>query len=109
MFPQKKRLSLSAAKQAGWTPLHTAAERDDEDALELLIKAGADVNAVTGDGRTALRLAVEEDCAEACRVLLEHGADASLAARDGLTPEAWAREHAGDCSAVLDTVFTAKK
>ena len=63
---------------------------------------------MTGDGRTPLRLAVEEDCAEACKALLGHGADASLAAKDGLTPEAWARAHAGDCGSVLESVFTAK-
>ena len=37
---------------------------------------------------------------------LSVGADASLAARDGLTPEAWARAHAGDCGSVLESVFT---
>lgn len=41
---------VEARDALGKTPLHTAAERDDGDAIELLAGAGADVNAMTGDG-----------------------------------------------------------
>lgn len=40
------------------TPLHYAADRGHGEVLEVLLSAGADVNAVDGDGQTALMTAV---------------------------------------------------
>ncbi len=45
----------------GWTALHHAVQTDSEDCVRMLIRAGADINAVTSkswDGTTPLRLAV---------------------------------------------------
>ena len=53
---------LTAKDSNGWEPLHEAARGGHKDAVELLVKHGADVNAVSnhGRGKTPLRLAVEE-------------------------------------------------
>ncbi len=60
----------------GVTPLMMAASSNDRDALELLIQAGADVNAVeTERGQTALDFAAAFDQPDAVKVLLQHGAN----------------------------------
>jgi ankyrin repeat protein len=61
------------------TALQRAAEEGDYETVELLIDAGADVNATPGSDRTALALAIESNKAslEKVRLLLEHGADAN--------------------------------
>lgn len=59
----------------GWQPLHFTASREDMDealeVAELLIRNGADVNAVTADGETSLHLSKN---ATMTRFLLDQGA-----------------------------------
>lgn len=72
--------------QAGWTPLHVAAERGDVDEVRRLLAGNADVNAAAKDGRTALHLAAEGGETEVVQTLLKH--DPNLDPRDakGRTP-----------------------
>ena len=77
----------------GATPLHFAARRADHPAIiEVLLEAGADVNAQDQDGRTPLHFAAQyNDNRAVIRILLEAGADASARTESGRTPESYAR------------------
>lgn len=70
------------ADSDGRTGLHRLPfeEEEDEDTLEvagMLLRAGADPNAVDGNGQTPLMLAAEHGDLAMVRWLLEHGADPS--------------------------------
>ena len=70
----------------GYTPLQIAADRAYKPAAELLLKAGADVNAVNKDGWVALCLAVMQKHLEMAQLLLAHNADPNARDKDGQTP-----------------------
>jgi len=77
-------------------PLHYAADgypdRSPEDVkrqvrmIELLLEAGADIQAQDKNGATPLHRAVRTRCAAAVRCLLAAGADATLRNKPGSTP-----------------------
>jgi len=69
----------------GGTPLSFAAELGCLDMAELLLKEGADVNAVVSNGRTALYYAAHKGHFEIVKLLLEYNADVNNKANDGLT------------------------
>jgi ankyrin repeat protein len=85
-------LSIAAAPQAttggpdGTTALHQAVHRDDDAAVERLIRAGADVRAATRYGITPLYLACVNGRAAIVERLLAAGADPNGALPDGETP-----------------------
>ena len=66
------------------TPLHLAAEHDHAEVAELLIEAGADVEAWTSWGATPLEWAGVLGSRRAGDVLLAHGARLTLASAAGL-------------------------
>ena len=55
------------------TPLMLAAEYNNSEVAETLVKHHADQNMIDGDGNTAVILAVESDCPEVLEVLVAHG------------------------------------
>ncbi len=57
------------------TPLHYAALEDDADAVETLLKCGADPNAADVQGFTPLHLAAQAYATASARLLLDAGAD----------------------------------
>ncbi|CAL5227071.1 g9975 [Coccomyxa viridis] len=59
----------------GTTPLHLAAEFGGAEAVQLLIRCGAEVNAGRSNGQTALFEAAFAGCIDAAKALLQHGAD----------------------------------
>lgn len=67
-------------------PLHSALAGDHPGVAELLIEAGADVNARQGGGWTPLHAAVRNRSIETIRLLLSHGGDPRRPADDGTTP-----------------------
>ena len=70
----------------GPTPLMSAAERGDREAVALLVERGADVNAKEGcEGRTALMGAAGYAHSGVVALLLECGADANIKRNDGWT------------------------
>jgi ankyrin repeat protein len=65
---------LDATDQAGRTPLLVLAEEPDrEDVIELLLKAGADVNAAARDGSHALDIAILREEDEKASLLRRYG------------------------------------
>src|SRR5262245_4426360 len=71
--------SAQVADADGTTPLHGAVRRDDVATAKQLIKAGADVKAVTRYGVTPLGMAALNGSAAMLRVLLDAGANPSTA------------------------------
>jgi ankyrin repeat protein len=76
----------------GWTPLHLAVLFEQKEAIETLVKLGADVNAKNKEAETPLWIAISElkkpDIAE---LLLDLGAKINTRRGDlGITPLDWA-------------------
>lgn len=74
-------------------PLHSAAAGGHPKLVQLLLKAGAAVNATDSAGYTALHASAQNGDLESIRALLAHKAHAGWAAADGKTPIDVAREH----------------
>lgn len=66
--------------------LHLAALRGDYHAVEILLDAGAQVNARGDMGNTPLHLAAKGGHREVFALLLKHGADTGLVNEFGSTP-----------------------
>jgi ankyrin repeat protein len=76
---------------SGWlTPLTLAAREGDVEMARILVSAGADVNATTGDGKTALALAIFNGNYEAASFLVDNKADVNKADAQRFTPLFWA-------------------
>jgi uncharacterized protein len=76
---------------SGWlTPLMLAAREGDVELVGVLLKAGADVNAVSGDGKTALALAIFNGNYDAASLLVDSKADVNRADAQRFTPLFWA-------------------
>ena len=67
-------LGADADANKGITPLHTAALANDFATAEVLLKAGADVNAKDNYGRTPLHVAASQNASETAEVLGRYGA-----------------------------------
>lgn len=77
-------VGLSIMVEAAATaPVADAAKRGDRDAVKVLLKEAADVNAAQGDGMTALHWAAMNGDADMARMLLVAGANAKAVTRLG--------------------------
>ncbi|KAK0135691.1 Ankyrin repeat and SOCS box protein 3 [Merluccius polli] len=70
---------LEAVDDHNITPLFVAAQYGRHECLEILVGAGADVNAQADDLATPLMLASQEGHERCVEILVEHGADPNLA------------------------------
>jgi ankyrin repeat protein len=87
-------------------PLNYAANWNNVPALELLLDAGADIDAVDLGNSTALLYAAQSGNLEAVECLLSHGADPSIRDTDhDSTPRDWAAFH-GD-QEIVDAIDAA--
>jgi uncharacterized protein len=76
---------------SGWmTPLMFAAREDDLASARILIQAGADVNAVGGDGKDALGLALFNGSYDVASLLIDSHANVNHADAQRFTPLFWA-------------------
>jgi ankyrin repeat protein len=69
----------------GTALLHCAAFTGNVPTLDLLLRRGADINAVEQEGKNALMLSIEAKHAEAALLLVERGASCDQRDRGGLT------------------------
>jgi ankyrin repeat protein/N-acetylneuraminic acid mutarotase len=76
----------SEANYYGWTSLHVAAQTGDKAIAELLLKAGADVNARDKNGNTPLYVAVERRQPVLAELLLANKANPNERNNAGVTP-----------------------
>lgn len=74
------------------TPLMFAAREDDVESARLLIAAGADVNAIEGDGKDALGLAVFNGSYDLASFLIDSHSKVNQADAQRFTPLFWAVE-----------------
>lgn len=81
-----RRVDVNASRGDGATALHWAALRDDGEIADMLIRAGARVNAVDDRSVTALLLACMNGSAAMVDRLLRAGADPNVALSTGETP-----------------------
>ena len=88
-------LFLQGFMGGGRYPLHEAAERGYLSIANLLLQAGATVDAVANSGRTALHLAAYYGKIQVVEALLNAGADKAVKGNDGMTAldEAQQRNH----------------
>ena len=78
-------VAASAVEADGTTPLHRAVHRNDLQAVDALIRAGANVNAVNRYGVPPLSLAATNGNAAILERLLKAGADANAGQSEGET------------------------
>jgi ankyrin repeat protein len=76
---------------SGWlTPLMLAAREGHVDVARALLDAGADINAVAGDGKTALAVAIFNGNYDFASLLVDRKADVNTADAQRFTPLFWA-------------------
>jgi ankyrin repeat protein len=80
------RVDVNTRQPDGATALHWAAHNDDQPTADLLIRAGANVNAANELGATPLWLAASQGSAAMVAKLLDAGASPNVALEEGETP-----------------------
>jgi ankyrin repeat protein len=75
---------LTILPHGNWTPLMYAGRDGGADAVPVLVKAGADVNAADPDGTTPLMLAIMNSHYDTANALLENGADVNIVDKAGM-------------------------
>jgi len=80
-------LEVPQKEAKGYHVLHFAAASKDHavEAINKLLDAGADINALNDNGQTPLHIAAFWDNADAVRVLLDRGADKTIKNKSGRT------------------------
>jgi hypothetical protein len=90
MILQAKPNLVNCRGLRGFTPLHSAADKDQTEVVELLIEHGAEINARTDVGDTPLHWAAFDGRMNAAKLLLAKGAQVNPKDEDGNTPLHWA-------------------
>lgn len=87
--------AVNAFAYDGWTPLHLAAFFGHIDAAEMLVSAGADLNAISRNSlkNTPLHAATAARHVAIALMLLERGADPTIVDAGGCTPLTIASEN----------------
>ncbi len=89
LFPANKvpqPPAVDMVVSSGDTPLHVYARRNDEWAVRVLLKSGADPNAVGDMGETPLHVAAKMASAQTLAAMLAAGALENLVSEFGQTP-----------------------
>ncbi|XP_060063724.1 uncharacterized protein LOC132544165 [Ylistrum balloti] len=82
----QNKIDLDTRNFEGLAPLHTAVEKNNLEIVDMLLRAGADINILDGkSGKTPLFYAVEHNLLPMIEFLLSHGANVDLANYAGIT------------------------
>jgi hypothetical protein len=76
----------AATNNDGWTPLHWAVDWGRRDVVALLLRSGANVDAVDNYGWTPLHVAASDAPRDIVALLLRSGANVNAATNNGRTP-----------------------
>ncbi len=95
-------IKINDADPRGWSYLHYAAARDNAEAIEYLLKHGANIEAKTYDGRTPLYLSVVLENLTAIKTLLKFGANVDVRDIDGYHLLAFAERRSQEIKDILD-------
>ncbi len=90
-----REVAIDSCGCDGDTPLHVMAWRNDVEAVELLLHAGANVNAAGDMGETPLHVAVSQDNPEMVAAMLKAGARGDIRSEFGDTPRERAMRRKG--------------
>jgi ankyrin repeat protein len=82
----------SKTTPGGSTPLFVCVVFSNTAAVEILIKNGADVNAVNSEGQTPLIFATLNGSVDCVKLLLTAGADVEVKSKKGMTALGYAKE-----------------
>uniref|UniRef100_A0A4X2KGW5 Ankyrin repeat domain 6 n=1 Tax=Vombatus ursinus TaxID=29139 RepID=A0A4X2KGW5_VOMUR len=82
-----------AVTKHGRTPLHLAANKGHLPVVQILLKAGCDLDVQDDVGDTALHIAAALNHKKVAKILLEAGADGTIVNNAGQTPLETARHH----------------
>ena len=77
---------INSKNENGWSPIYKAVMSNNKQALNELLKLGADPNIQNNLGETPLYLCIENDNFELFKILLENGANPDIPKRNGDTP-----------------------
>ena len=94
----KRVVNLASADCDGDTALHVLIWRSDTSGAILLIKSGANVNAIGDMGETPLHVAIRKDNRAVVRALIAAGAETDIVSEFGATARALAAEKDIDIS-----------
>lgn len=83
---QTKRYSANYRDQDGLTPLMRAVDRNEEQIVDILMDAKAEINATDNEGQTALHYAVYCEHSEMAALLVSYGASCDIKDSDGMSP-----------------------
>ena len=77
---------VNASNNKNWTPLMIACANSNSDAINVLLKAGADPNIADSDGYICLHVAVIRACnKEVIQIIIDHGADVNATDKNSIT------------------------
>ncbi|XP_063992926.1 poly [ADP-ribose] polymerase tankyrase [Diachasmimorpha longicaudata] len=89
----RKNGSLNEKNKDFLTPLHVATDHSYYDAMDVLLRHNARVNALDGLGQTALHRCARDDNVQAVRILLSYNVDPTIVSLQGYTATQVATEN----------------
>ena len=104
MFPhlENYKIDLASVASDGDTPLHIAAVWGDKYAVELLLDAGAAIDALGDMSATPLYNAVGQGHIEVTELLLNRGANPDIMSELGYSPRTLAKSKGDNLSKLFD-------